>query len=190
MASYVQYSDFKQNPFCNNRQTYSDWQTHFNVAWPFAVHTCFVPSVLSHKKRWSKGLSDDRSQSLPSYLPYPSPQSPPNGLRTSPHQVGGPKTATALPLYKKPSVSNFCSLLIVLKCTAFFITHSWYLCPSLWEGEQQFLCFQVTKTFLRGKKKIGIIFPKLNKGGANTSSNCGCFSFTYLPSQENNLSST
>ena len=107
-----------------------------------------------------------------------------------PIKWGGPKTATALPLYKKPSVSNFCSLLIVLKCTAFFVTHSWYLCPSLWEGEQQFLCFQVTKTFLRGKKKIGIIFPKLNKGGANTSSNCGCFSFTYLPSQENNLSST
>ena len=89
LVSYVQYSDFKHkilSVISSGRQTRSD------AAWPFAVHTCFVPSVLSRKKRWPKGLTDNRCQPFPHTSPQPSPRVPSRcSQRTSPHQVLGPK---------------------------------------------------------------------------------------------------
>lgn len=132
-----------------------------------------MPSLLSHRRDGRRGHRRQASHCLT--LPLPSPQAPPSVRRTSPHQAGGLRTATALPLCKKPSVSKLCSRLTVLQCTAFFVTQLVSL-PFLVGGRTAIPTrFQETKTFLRGKK-IGMTFPKLNKGEANTSSKCGCFS--------------
>ena len=109
----------RQTPFCNDRQTRSDWHPCFDAAWPCAVHR-FVPSLLSHRRDGRRGHRQQASHCLT--LPLPSPQAPPSVRRTSPHQAGGLRTATALPLCKKPSVSKLCSRLTVLQCTAFFVT--------------------------------------------------------------------
>lgn len=47
---------------------------HSDAAWPFAIHSCSVLSVLSRKKRWEKRLTETGTS--PPHLPTPTSKSP------------------------------------------------------------------------------------------------------------------
>lgn len=154
---------------------------HSDAAQRFAVRTCFVLSALSCMKGWHK-RSEATGTSPAAHLPYLSP----DGLRGWILRWTGPHTAVALPLYNSQRQIQLRSLLIVRKYTTFFRTE--LKCLPFFvggKGEQQCLRMFSADSLIPRESKKKELFSKLNQEEDNTSSNCGCFSFTYYPSQGN-----
>lgn len=180
LTSYVQHSDFEHKPLCHESQ-------QAGTLWRCLAPCCPHTRGAERPQLQEKMVEETHRQQAPD-PPQASPQSSPRSpskesQRTSLHQVDGPKRPRPASLQERINFKEFCSLLIVVKYN--FLHNTAESLPlSVGKNSNAYTCFHLIQTFLREKKEW---FSRLNKGEAKTPSKCDCFSFIYLPSQENSL---